>query len=78
MKDTKTKAYKKGTAIQWKWGAGVVDGTVEEVHMGPVEREIKGSKIKRNGSVEKPAYLVRSDSGNIALKLHTELMEKPS
>lgn len=70
------KPYKIGTAVQWKWAGGVVEGTVEEVILGPVEREIKGSKIKRNGSVEKPAYVVRSAAGNIALKLHTELQIK--
>lgn len=54
-------------------GGGVIQGQIEEVHFAPIEKEIKGSKIKRNGSVEKPAYLVRSEAGNIALKLHTEL-----
>lgn len=68
--------YKKNSAISWKWAGGVVDGTVEEVFMGPIEKEIKGKLIKRNGSVEKPAYLVRSEAGNIALKLHTELFKK--
>ena len=67
------KAFKKGEKIKWKWAGGTVDGTVEEIYFGPIEMEIKGSRIKRNGSVEKPAYLVKSDSGNIALKLQTEL-----
>jgi hypothetical protein len=44
-----------------------------EIHFGPTEKELKGKKIKRNGSVEKPAYLVKSQAGNFALKLHTEL-----
>jgi hypothetical protein len=68
------KPYKVGTSVQWKWAGGIIDGTVEEVFMGPIEKEIKGKKIKRNGSVEKPAYLVRSAAGNFALKLHTELI----
>ena len=67
------KPYKIGSHVYWKWAGGVIKGQVEEVHFAPVEMVIKGSKIKRNGSVEKPAYLVRSESGNIALKLHTEL-----
>jgi hypothetical protein len=70
------KPYKIGAAVQWKWVGGTVDGKVEEVFQGPIEKEIKGKKIKRNGSVEKPAYLVRSEAGNIALKLHTELVLK--
>lgn len=70
------KNFSKGTKVSWKWFGGTVDGVVEDVFQGPVEREIKGSKIKRNGSVEKPAYLVRSEAGNIALKLHTELVKR--
>lgn len=69
------KPYKIGAAVQWKWIGGIVEGKVEEVHFGPIEKEIKGKKIKRNGTVEKPAYLVRSAAGNIALKLHTELQQ---
>lgn len=67
------KNFSVGTKVKWKWAGGIVDGVVEEVYEGPVEREIKGSKIKRNGSVQKPAYLVRSTAGNLALKLQTEL-----
>ena len=52
-----------------------IHGIVMEKHMAPVEMEIKGKKIKRNGSVEKPAYLVKSEAGNLALKLGSELFE---
>jgi Hypervirulence associated proteins TUDOR domain len=69
----KTKSYSVGEKVHWKWAGGVIKGQVEEIHFAPIEKEIKGSRIKRNGSVEKPAYLVRSEAGNIALKLHTEL-----
>jgi len=70
---TTFKPYKTGSAIKWKWAGHHIMGTVEEVHFGPLERIIKGKKIKRNGSVEKPAYVVKSSAGNLALKLHTEL-----
>jgi hypothetical protein len=63
-----------GTKVSWKWAGGIINGTVEEIHFAPIEKIIKGSKIKRNGSVEKPAYVVKSEAGNIALKLHTELI----
>ncbi len=65
--------FKIGAKIEWKWLGSVIDGVVEEVFLAPVVKEIKGKKIKRNGSPEKPAYLVRSEAGNIALKLETEL-----
>lgn len=67
--------YKKGSKISWKWAGSIIKGTIEDVFMGPVEKEIKGKIIKRNGSVEKPAYLVKSEAGNFALKLHTELIK---
>ena len=67
------KAYKVNSRIQWKWAGSRIKGKVLEVFMGPIEKMIKGKKIKRNGTVEKPAYLVESEAGNLALKLHTEL-----
>jgi hypothetical protein len=66
--------FKVGSTVKWKWMGGYVDGTVVEIHFGPIEKELKGKKIKRNGSVEKPAYLVKSQAGNFALKLHSELV----
>lgn len=73
MTKTTITPYKVGSSVKWKWMGGYVDGTIVEIHFGPIEKELKGKKIKRNGSVEKPAYLVKSQAGNFALKLHTEL-----
>ena len=69
--------FRTGSKVQWKWLGRAIDGVVEEVHFEPVVRVIKGKRIKRNGSEPKPAYLVRSSAGNLALKLETEL-QKPS
>ncbi len=65
--------FKKGTKVQWQWLGRSIHGTVVQSFEKPVVREIKGKKIKRNGSKENPAYLVKSDAGNEALKLGTEL-----
>jgi hypothetical protein len=54
----------------------VIDGVIEEIFAEPVVKMIKGKRIKRNGSPEKPAYLVRSEAGNIALKLLTEIQPR--
>ncbi|MBC7456868.1 MAG: DUF2945 domain-containing protein [Bdellovibrionaceae bacterium] len=67
------KSYRAKQKISWKWAGGVVHGNVVEVFYDRVERVLKGKKIVRIGSMEKPAYLVQSISGNFALKLHTEL-----
>lgn len=62
--------------MEWKWLGRPIAGTVEEVFEEPVVRVIKGKRIKRNGSPEKPAYLVRSEASNLALKLETELSRR--
>mgnify|MGYP003684530349 CR=1 FL=1 len=71
----KIKLYNKNENIPWKWMGRDVHGAVLESFMAPIERIIKGERIKRNGSVEKPAYLVMSEAGNCAFKLHTELFK---
>lgn len=65
--------FKIGHKVSWKWMGGIINGMVEEVHFQPIVKVIKGKNIKRNGSIEKPAYLVKSEAGNLALKLQTEL-----
>lgn len=72
------KKYKLNSKVQWKWMGCIIDGVVKEVHFEPVTRIIKGKKIKRNGTPEKPAYLVQSVAGNLALKLHSELFVNAS
>lgn len=65
--------FAKGAKVQWKWLGRAVNGVVLQSFVKPVERVIKGKKIKRNGSTENPAYLVKSEAGNEALKLGSEL-----
>ncbi|WP_413560824.1 DUF2945 domain-containing protein [Bdellovibrio sp. HCB209] len=65
--------FKKSSKVQWQWLGRPVLGTVEEVFKESVTKTIKGKKITRHGSEEKPAYLVKSEAGNLALKLETEL-----
>lgn len=72
-KAEKQKHYKKKTQVYWKWLGRKISGVVVEIFFEPVTQEIKGKKIKRNASSNNPAYLVQSDAGNLALKLHIEL-----
>lgn len=65
--------FKKSAKVQWKWLGRPIDGVVEEVFKTSITKTIKGKKITRHGSDEKPAYLVKSEAGNLALKLETEL-----
>ena len=71
----RTKSFKIGEMIQWKWLGRSISGVVVEVHVQPVLKKIKDKAIKRNGSNENPAYLVQSEAGNLALKLHSELQK---
>ncbi len=75
MKENKkVNIFSKGSSVRWKWAGGTIEGIVEEIYFHPITKEIKGKFIKRNGSEEKPAYLVKSKAGNFALKLHSELI----
>ncbi len=65
--------FKTTSKVFWKWLGRPVSGVVEEVFISSVTKTIKGKKITRHGSLEKPAYLVKSEAGNLALKLETEL-----
>lgn len=66
-------AFKKGSRVQWKWMGRLIDGHVEEIFKESTTRVIKGKSIKRNGTPENPACLVKSEAGNFALKLESEL-----
>jgi hypothetical protein len=69
-------ALKTGSKVTWHWGKGSAEGAVKEVFSKPVSKVIKGKRIRRNASVEKPAYLVVQDDGDTVLKSHSELSEK--
>jgi Hypervirulence associated proteins TUDOR domain len=70
------KSFKKNALVYWKWLGREIRGTVIEVYFEPITKTIKGKNIKRNGSEDCPAYLVEAESGNLALKLQTELLRK--
>jgi hypothetical protein len=69
----KSEVFAVGASVQWKWMGRNIGGVVVEIHTEPIAKLIKGKSIKRNGSVENPAYYVQSVAGNFALKLQTEL-----
>lgn len=66
-------SHSKGDKVNWKWGKGTAQGTVEEKFERRVERTIKGSKIVKNGSKENPAYLIVQEDGDKVLKEGSEL-----
>jgi len=63
------KNFAVGAAVQWKWLGRAVLGTVRSSSLEPITKTIKGKALSnRNGSAENPAYVVESESGNLAFK----------
>ena len=69
----KASSFEIGSSVEWKWLGRSIKGVIKEIHLKPVSKTIKEKVIKRNGTVENPAYLVQSEAGNEALKLQSEL-----
>ena len=59
--------------VKWNWGDGEAKGQIEERFEREVERTLKGSQVKRNGSEDDPAYLIKQEDGDKVLKLGSEL-----
>ena len=55
----------KGDEVTWKYGTGKAAGTIDEVHMDDVERTVQGAKIKRKGSHEEPALVIKQGAKKI-------------
>jgi hypothetical protein len=70
------KQIRTGSAVSWQWGNGTASGKVQEIHHEEITKKIKGSKIKRKGNRENPAYLIEQEDGTQVLKLKSELNEK--
>lgn len=66
-------AIRSGTRVRWKWGSSWAKGTVDEVHHDDVERTTKGERIRRHGTDDNPAYVIRQDNGTVVLKLASEV-----
>ena len=64
---------KKGDKVHWNWGASEAEGTITEKHTEPVSKTIKGSKVKRNATEDKPAFDIKQKDGGKVLKSASEL-----
>lgn len=65
--------YDPGTAVKWKWGNGEASGVIDEVFTSKVTRTIEGTEVTRNADEENPAYIVKQEGGDRALKSHSEV-----
>lgn len=67
---------KKGDKVSWKFGGNKTKGKVVERFTDTVTKTIKGKKIKRKASKDKPAFLVRTKDGKKALKSGKQLKKR--
>ncbi|MEM8758232.1 MAG: DUF2945 domain-containing protein [Planctomycetota bacterium] len=64
---------REGTRVEWDWGSGTAEGTVQEKSSERIERTINGSEKARNGSDDDPALVIEQDDGQTVLKLQSEV-----
>ena len=69
---------KKGEEVKWNWGKSTAEGKIVKEYKQPVEKTIKGAKVKRNASKEEPAYEIKQENGSKVLKSKSELKHKPA
>ena len=66
---------KKGDEVTWKFGKGEAKGTVSEVHKEDVEKTVQGAKVKRKGSADEPALVIKQGSKKV-IKSSSEVNKK--
>lgn len=67
---------KKGDEVKWKYGKGKAEGTVAEVHEETVERKVQGTKVKRKGSADEPALVIKLKDDKKVVKSASEVTKK--
>ena len=66
---------KKGDEVTWKHGKSEAKGTVAEVHKKDVEKTVQGTKVKRKGSTDEPALVIKQGEKKI-VKSSSEVTKK--
>tara|TARA_R110002095_G_scaffold58746_1_gene50218 strand:+ start:530 stop:745 length:216 start_codon:yes stop_codon:yes gene_type:complete len=66
-------AINQGTKVEWDWGNGTGEGTVQKTYTQKVTRKIKGTEVTRDGSQNDPALFIEQDDGGEVLKLCSEV-----
>lgn len=64
---------KKGDTVHWHWGASEADGKIVKTNNQPVEKTIKGTRVKRNATKDNPAFEIKQGNGSRVLKSKSEL-----
>ncbi len=62
-----------GDPVEWAWGNGTAQGTVQSVFKEKTTRTIKGSEVTPNGTKDDPALYIKQADGDAVLKLASEV-----
>ncbi|MDB5473060.1 MAG: hypothetical protein JWP99_363 [Devosia sp.] len=65
--------FRKGSKVQWNWGANIAHGKIVERFTKKVSRTIKGTDVTRDASTKEPAFLIEQEDGDQVLKSASEL-----
>jgi len=65
--------FSKGDRVQWNWGSGTAEGTVQATYTEEVSKTIKGTEVTRDADSDNPAYLIQQDDDDRVLKSESEL-----
>lgn len=66
---------KKGDDVKWKYGKSEAKGTVDEVHKEDIEKTVQGAKVKRKGSADEPALVIKQGDQKV-IKSASEVTKK--
>jgi len=66
-------SFRKGQDVQCSWGKGTAKGKVTGRFERKVQRTLKGTKVRKNGTEDNPAYLIEQEDGDKVLKRGSEL-----
>lgn len=69
-------ALKKGDEVIWNFATGTASGKVANVSEHDVTKTIKGKKIKRKGSADEPALVIRQENDNEVVKSASEVKKQ--
>lgn len=62
-----------GDTVEWDWGDGTAQGTVQSTFTEKTTRKIKGTEVTRNGTQDDPALYIEQSDGDNVLKLASEV-----
>ena len=56
---------KEGDDVIWNYGKGKAKGKISEVHENDIKRTVQGATVKRKGSADEPALVIKQGSKKI-------------